>query len=376
MAINFHNSIKLNKNQLIQGAIENVLTDYDASASVSGQLVFNTTDAKIKVYDEALGAWKIVGETYTASTGIAVSSNAFSLKNNANFTGGALLKWDATNGQLVDSLISDNGATVVIAGNLSVTGTTTTVNSTTVELGDNIILLNKGEANTPTANAGFEVERGTSDNVSFIWNETSDYFSTIDQKLHVGSLPDFGAVTGTSEILLHSSGEIQKLDISEALAVLQFVGDTGIGSIGATAYLAIQGAAGSAISTEVDGSALTIGIDKATTTAEGVVSFATDQETIDGTESAKATTPTGVAAAISDALTSTKYAQDLVGDASTVAFTVIHNLNTLDVLVEVYNPTSLATIFADVVRIDVNTLEVRFGSAPAVSENYRVVVRA
>jgi len=61
-----------------------------------------------------------------------------------------------------------------IGGDLTVNGTVTSVNSTTVELGDNIIVLNSGETGTPSANAGIEIERGTSANVLLRWNETSD----------------------------------------------------------------------------------------------------------------------------------------------------------------------------------------------------------
>jgi len=62
----------------------------------------------------------------------------------------------------------------VISGDLTVQGTTTSVNSTVVELGDNIITLNSGETGAPSVNGGFEIERGTSANVSFVWNETDD----------------------------------------------------------------------------------------------------------------------------------------------------------------------------------------------------------
>ena len=55
---------------------------------------------------------------------------------------------------------------VIVGGNLTVNGTTTTVNSNTVNIGDNIIVLNSDETGTPSQNAGFEVERGTEDNVS------------------------------------------------------------------------------------------------------------------------------------------------------------------------------------------------------------------
>jgi hypothetical protein len=74
-----------------------------------------------------------------------------------------------------DLNLGDNaGVDVVVKGNLTVEGTTTTVNSTTVELGDNIIVLNKDATGTPTADAGIEVERGDASNVQLRWHETTD----------------------------------------------------------------------------------------------------------------------------------------------------------------------------------------------------------
>ena len=64
------------------------------------------------------------------------------------------------------------GGNAVITGDLTVNGTTTTVNTTEVNIGDNVIILNADEVGTPTQNAGIEVERGTSTNKSFVWNET------------------------------------------------------------------------------------------------------------------------------------------------------------------------------------------------------------
>jgi hypothetical protein len=69
--------------------------------------------------------------------------------------------------------IADDG-TITIAGNLTVNGTTTSVNSNTVSIGDNIIVLNSDETGSPTQNAGIEVERGTATNVALRWNETTD----------------------------------------------------------------------------------------------------------------------------------------------------------------------------------------------------------
>jgi hypothetical protein len=72
---------------------------------------------------------------------------------------------------------------VLIYGNLTVNGTTTTVNSNEVNIGDAIILLNADEVGTPSQNAGIEIKRGTSSNVTFLWDETNDVWSLANQTL-------------------------------------------------------------------------------------------------------------------------------------------------------------------------------------------------
>ena len=71
----------------------------------------------------------------------------------------------------------DASGNVVISGNLTVSGTTTSVNSNEVNIGDNILVLNSDETGTPSQNAGIEIERGTSTNVSLLWNESNDYWT-------------------------------------------------------------------------------------------------------------------------------------------------------------------------------------------------------
>ena len=133
-----------------------------------------------------------------AGTGITVNADDIELKNSGNLTQYKLLMWGASQleqpniTRTVD--VNDNetitfgGTAVVISGNLTVNGTTTSVNSNEVNIGDSIIKLNSDETSSATQNAGFEVERGTDANVSFIWDETNDYFSTVDQPLHVGTV--------------------------------------------------------------------------------------------------------------------------------------------------------------------------------------------
>lgn len=67
--------------------------------------------------------------------------------------------------------VDDN---LIVSGDLTVSGTTTTVNTETINLADNIITLNSNETGTPSQNSGIEIERGTSANVELRWNETTD----------------------------------------------------------------------------------------------------------------------------------------------------------------------------------------------------------
>ena len=69
---------------------------------------------------------------------------------------------------------ADAGDTIVITGNLRVAGTTTQVDSNTVNIADSVITLNADEAGTPSQNAGIEIERGTDTNVEMFWAENQD----------------------------------------------------------------------------------------------------------------------------------------------------------------------------------------------------------
>jgi hypothetical protein len=110
----------------------------------------------------------------------------------------------------IDPSTEGAGGTVIIAGDLTVQGTTTTVNSSTIELGDNIIVLNGGETGTPSANAGFEVERGSGVNATFLWNETKDLFEMFDGASTYGVGRKFvktiltGDLSGATALITHN----------------------------------------------------------------------------------------------------------------------------------------------------------------------------
>ena len=81
---------------------------------------------------------------------------------------------------------------LVIDGNLTVSGTRTYANTTNVQLGDNIITLNAEIPSTlaPTENAGFEINRGSSANVALLWNESSGKWTATNDGTYYYVLAD------------------------------------------------------------------------------------------------------------------------------------------------------------------------------------------
>jgi hypothetical protein len=109
----------------------------------------------------------VSGDEVTISIGQAVATTSNVTFNNVAVDG-TLTSDDITAANMTAS------GNVIVTGNLTVNGTTTTVNSNTVNIGDNIIVLNSDETGTPSANAGIEIERGTSTNVLVRYKEASD----------------------------------------------------------------------------------------------------------------------------------------------------------------------------------------------------------
>jgi hypothetical protein len=118
-------------------------------------------------------------DTVVSANGVAISiGQAVATTSNVTFNDvtvdGVLNTDDVTAANLTAS------GNVTVEGNLTVNGVTTSVNSTEVNIGDSIVLLNSDEAGTPSANGGIEVERGTSTNASLLWNESGDYWQVFD----------------------------------------------------------------------------------------------------------------------------------------------------------------------------------------------------
>jgi hypothetical protein len=101
---------------------------------------------------------------FSASNGVAIASGALSVDATVVRTTGAQTVAGA-------KTFSDNA---IFNGNLTVNGTQTVLNTETLTVDDNLIVLNNNETGTPSADAGIEIERGTSTNVKLQWDESAD----------------------------------------------------------------------------------------------------------------------------------------------------------------------------------------------------------
>ena len=145
------------------------------------------------------------GATLTASNGLILSSNDFQIKNAGNFTGNQLLKWDSGNSQIASSLISDNGSTVTITGDLVVDGTQTVLETQTLIVEDDTIELRKGD-NLTASNGGIQLNRTTDSGGSVTsyralqWRESGGYWRSWD-----GSVENRFVTENESQILTNKT---------------------------------------------------------------------------------------------------------------------------------------------------------------------------
>ena len=150
--------------------------------------------------DETLHTITISGEDATTTNkGIAsfetadftVTSGAVSIKNvnlGTQTTGDYVANIQGTTNEVTVSPTSGEGTSVTIGlpddvtitnnlnvgGNLNVTGTINSVNTTQVNIVDNVINLNTDFTGDPTVDAGIRVERGNAADVQLRWAETPD----------------------------------------------------------------------------------------------------------------------------------------------------------------------------------------------------------
>jgi hypothetical protein len=186
------------------------------------------------------------------------------LKNVTNFTDTNLLKWDSTNGQFVDSIITDDGTTVTTTGNLTITGdllvqgATTTISTTNLEVTDKLIIIGDGTTTTQAADgAGFNI--GTSgvsltyDLANTSWTSSESFNLSTGKTYKIAGTTVIGSTalgTGIVTSSLTAVGTLTSLDVSGTAAFQTNV------TIGTT--LEVSGAATFDSTTTVDGATLSV----------------------------------------------------------------------------------------------------------------------
>jgi|694.fasta_scaffold02901_16 hypothetical protein len=119
---------------------------------------------------------------------------------------------------------------VVIEGDLTVNGDVVTLNTTTLTVEDNIILLNKNVTGVPSLDAGLEVKRGTSANVRLFYDEGIDQWRFTNDGTTFYAIPT--GVASTSFSFTGDSGTSQTLFSGDTITV---AGGSGISTVaGAT----------------------------------------------------------------------------------------------------------------------------------------------
>jgi len=192
--------------------------DTDNLSEGSSNLYFTNARARTSVsvtdsggdgslaYDNSTGVFTYTGPSaaevrahFSAGTGVTVSSGQISI------------------GQAVGTTSDVTFNDLVVSGDLTVSGTTTTVNTETINLADNVIVLNSNATGSPTENGGIEIERGDGTNKTLVWNETTDKW-TIGTETFVASTFEgnltgnvTGNVTGTvSSIANHDTDSLSE----------------------------------------------------------------------------------------------------------------------------------------------------------------------
>jgi len=360
------------------GEIEATSLDISGDVDVDGTM---EADA-ITLGGTAIQTFMQNNLTFTTNTDVDVS--------NANLLT-RLAALESAGGAADQNIVigTDSGDTIVITGNLQVSGTTTTVDSTTVSIGDhNIVLDSDNSTSAVVDGAGITLEGGSGDDVTWMWSagngrmelKAGSSLTRMAASDFVGNLTG-NSTTATTAVTATNVTAVANNSNNETV-YLTFV-DGATGQQGIETDTALNYNPSSNILTvveldvsgdvDVDGTletdALTIGgaavLAQATTSAVGAVELATSAETQTGTSTTRAVTPDGLAArsVVADIDVSS------LTDANIV--TITHNLGTADIMVQVYDKTTEANIMCDIARTtddfataSTSVVSIDFGTAP------------
>ena len=88
-----------------------------------------------------------------------------------------LVDYSLTSTKIANNLVY--GSSLTVSGNLTVNGTTTTIDTVNVAIQDPLLLLADNQTGSPALDIGFIGKRGTSNNIAFVWKESSTEFETV-----------------------------------------------------------------------------------------------------------------------------------------------------------------------------------------------------
>ena len=148
-----------NANQIVTAGSGNTITiGFPDDVTIDGDLI--VTGGKVTfgngeiIDNETNGTVKVTADTTEVSGNLKVTGNNI----------------QSSGGQNAITLSADD---VTINGDLTVSGSQTIVNTEIIDLADNVIRLNSNQPNeAPSQDAGITVERGSSTDESFFWDES------------------------------------------------------------------------------------------------------------------------------------------------------------------------------------------------------------
>ena len=183
-----HTGISFSYDDANDGAI-------DATVSLSS---FDTGDLSegSSLYYTTARANSAINNYISGGSGIDVSSGAIAVDSTVVRTTGT---------QSISGAKTFNDD-IVLSGNLTVSGTQTTINTETLYLEDNLITLNYGTSGAPSENAGLQVDRGSSSDVFLRYNETSDEWEFTNDGSSYAALPS------TTDDLIEGSTNVYYTD--------------------------------------------------------------------------------------------------------------------------------------------------------------------
>ena len=192
------------------------------NADVAGTgLTYNVSNQEIDVDYGSTAGSAVEGNTTISVSGTTneieiTGTTAQALGGGASYTIG--LPDDVTIGNdLTVTTDASVGGNMTVTGNLSVLGTTTTVDSTTVQIGDNILELNVGGAQTDAGLLVTDTQAPNTASGSLLWDGTNDYWKAGA----LGSENELARLNGDNDTNI-----VQKID-SNGLLVDSTITDDG-----------------------------------------------------------------------------------------------------------------------------------------------------